>query len=241
LSLNLSSEKKSGFLFVALGILCSLLAAGMIYSGASKMFPSVPVLEVVQPIVAGDPLSPGMFKEVKKPEAGLPQGVIRPGVDFSGFIAANGMAPGDILRISNVIILENINLPILSARLAYLDNFELRGVEVPIESIIGMLPGMKAGDYVDIISVYKNEAPDSPGRASQSLIAETIIEGVPVIGVRPREEGQGALIVALTKDQAEVYALHREKGRISVSLRPFGYKDIAEKINNAEVNINVTN
>ncbi|MHB1126979.1 MAG: Flp pilus assembly protein CpaB [Bacillota bacterium] len=215
-----SGRKRTGLLFLILALLCGFLAAGLVYTVGSRMAPSVPVLVANTEITPGDPLGKEMFREIKLPPAGVPEGIIMPQADLSNTIAAHGMAPGDVLRHSGLIQLETPNPSLLSARLRSLNNPQLRGVEVPPDAAGGLLGGMKTGDRIDIISVSQGT---QPGQAQAEQRAATILQSVPVVGVKPPGEGGGGiLIVGLTPEQAEIFALAREKGKIYVSLRPFG-------------------
>lgn len=219
------NEKRKGLLFIVGALACGIVAALFILGLGSKMTPQVPALEARVEIEPGDPLDRNMFREVKLPEAGLPSEIIHPDTDLSGMIASRSMYPGDILRYPSAIETESESPSLFSARLKALNDPSLRGVEIPVDSIEGMLHGMKSRDLVDIEVVFKEY--DS-SVDDEVLVSETIIEGAPVIGIRSEgSEGvsnstKKSLVVALTKQQVKLFALYREKGVISVSLRPLG-------------------
>ncbi|MHB1420660.1 MAG: RcpC/CpaB family pilus assembly protein [Bacillota bacterium] len=124
-----------------------------------------------------------------------------------------------MLRFSGMITLDTPNPSLLSARLRSLNNPQLRGVEVPPDAAGGLLGGMKTGDRIDVISVSLGT---EPGQAQEKRAA-TILQSVPVVGVKPPGDGGGGiLVVGLTPEQAEIFALARENGKIYVSLQPFG-------------------
>ena len=191
----------------------------IIFFAGKKIAPSVPALVAIQEIQAGDPLEPSMFKETKLAKAGLPDGIITPGSDLSSLMARHGMSEGDILRQAGVIDNKDFSVSLLSARLTVQNDPNLRAVEVPIEAAAGMLAGMKAGDRVDVISVSET----SDQSDTQQKISQTIIENAKVIGVSPSgESSSGVLIIAVSPEQAETFFLARVKGKVFVSLRPFG-------------------
>lgn len=225
MKLKVPNEKRKGLFFVMGAVACGLVAALFILGLGNKIAPKVPALEAVVEIAPGDPLDRSQFREIKLPEAGLPREIIHPGTDLSGMIASRGMYPGDILRHPSAISLEGDSPSLLSARLKALENPELRGVEIPVDSIKGMLTGMKTMDMVDIVAVYKEY---DARLDDEVLVSRTIVQAAPVIGLRGGETdrissaAENSVVVALTQDQVELYALHMEKGKIYASLRPFG-------------------
>lgn len=236
-----SSKNKKSFLFFLLSIVCATLAAGIIYVAGQQATPSVPVLVAKTEINAGDPLTKDMFKQVNIPPASLPDGTLTPNAPLDNAVALHGMAPGDILREPNIMRLDNKeSLPILSARLRSLGKNDLRAVQIPSESIRGMLGGMKAGDRVDIISVIEKTDPED--KTKKYLESKTIIEAAPVIGVQPPEsQSGGVLVVALTKQQVELFALSKEQGKIYASLVPFGINVSEENVQNTLDNASSNN
>lgn len=229
---KMPNEKRKGILFITGAVVCGLIAAFFVMGIGSKMAPKVPALEAVIEIAPGDPLDRSQFREVKLPEAGLPKEIIHPGTDLSNMIASRNMYPGDILRYPSAIALEGDNPSLLSARLKALNNPNLRGVEIPVDSIRGMLTGMKTMDLVDIIAVFKEY---DPRVDNELLVSRTIIQAAPVIGLKSGETdrvsgpGENSVVVALTQEQVELYALYREKGKIYASLRPFGEQKQVER------------
>ena len=222
--LKFDKEKRKGIGFIITAFLCGIIAAGFVLGLAVKMSPRVPALEAVTEIAAGTPLDRSQFREVKLPEAGLPSEMIHPDTDLKGMIAARAMVPGDILRYPTTIGLEKGSSPsLLSARLRVLGNPDLRAVEIPVDSVKNMLAGMKSGDKVDIVAVCQDDALPGP----KAISAKTIMEAVPVIGLKTGDSASAsavaasALIVAMTKEQVEAYALYKEKGSIYASLRPY--------------------
>lgn len=220
-------EKKKGLVFIAVAVLFGLIAFLGILSLSSQMSPSVPALKANTDIPSGTPLDRSMFVEVKIPETGMPTELMSPGLDFSTLISAKDILEGDILRKPAVFSLDDPNPSLYSARLKNLKNPNLRGIEVPIESIRGILSGMNTQDYVDLISVYEFEAvqnsSDQNGTSTISeLETETIVEAAPVIGVKSDDNQNMVLIIAATKEEAEKISLHQEIGTIYAVLRPFG-------------------
>lgn len=221
-SRNISSQgkKRYNFLIILLAVVCGLLAAGLVYMAGQKATPSVPLLAAKTEIAAGDPLEKSMFKEVLMPPAGIPDGALKPEAPLENAVAKHALSPGDILRETHVIRYDSTDIPLLSSRLKTLNKENLRAVEVPVDSVAGMLGGMKAGDRVDIISV----TPIEEG-SKKEIISQKIIGSAPVIGVRPPRDGPGVLIVALTETQVNKFFLAGEMGKVYASLCPFGYEE----------------
>ena len=220
-------KNKKGLIFIGVAILSGILAFIGVYGLITKMSPSVPALEANVDIAAGTPLDRSYFSEVRIPESGMPTEIISPGdIDFSTAIAAKDISAGDLLRKPAILSLDDPNPSLYSARLKSLKRPDLRGVEVPVESIKGILYGMNTQDHVDLVSVYNRTLlADSNGtqeKIVEEMTAETIIKGAPVIGVKDKDKENTVLIIAVTEEEAEIIALHREIGKIYATLRPFG-------------------
>lgn len=208
-----NSSRRSGVVFVILAILCGLAAAGLVVAAGMMAAPSVPVLQVTTDLVPGDFVE-GRVTTVKMPRAGLPSDAITSINEVKNAITKHGLSAGDILRRSHIIKSDDSG-GLLSARLVALNDPNLRAVEVPTESVAGMLGGMKAGDRVDIIAVYQT------GANSNELSSQTIIFNAPVVGVKTGgEEDKAALVIAVNQQEAEKLALYRERGKIYVVLKP---------------------
>lgn len=215
---NVSKTKTSGVVFIIIAIACATIAAFLVVQAGLRAAPTVPVLQITENIAPGDFLQ-GKVKEVKIAKSSLPKGAIRPGTDLSKFVAKHGMSEGDILR-GDHILSDDVDAGLLSARLLAMGDDNLRAVELPIESVSGMLGGMKAGDRVDIIAVYGLE--DEEG-GRKELESKTILTDRKLVGVMITEDGSdGAIVVALTSEEAETMALYTELGKIYITLKPFG-------------------
>lgn len=217
--MKFSKTKLSGLTFIILALICAFIAAFMVVQAGLRAAPAVPVLEVTQDISAGDYVS-DKVKEVKIAKSSIPKGAIKPGADIEKAIAKHGLSEGDILRASHLID-DKVDGGLLSARLKAIGGGNLRAVELPIESAAGMMGGMKAGDRVDVIAVYEINSDNS-----KTIESETIFTNKELVGVMLSEDGtEGALIVSVTPQEAEILASSREKGKIYVSLRPFGREE----------------
>lgn len=223
-------KSKKGLLFIAVAVLFGLLAFVAVLSVTSKMAPSVSALMANTDIPSGTPLDRSMFSEVKIPETGMPVGLLPPNTDFTVLLAAKDISKGDLLRRPAVFSLEDPNPSLYSARLKNLGNPNLRGIEVPVESIKGALSGMNTQDYVDLISVYEEECENCrPEQATETpsdktikiTTSKTIIKAAPVIGVQVEDDQNMVLVIAVSEEEAEKIALHQEIGKIYATLRPF--------------------
>lgn len=216
-------DRKKGLLLIVFAISCGFLASLIIFTTGTKMLPSVSALETIKPIEKGTPLDRTYFKEVKLPEAGLPKGIVNINADLSGMIASRDMIPGDILRQEGVFELDGTNISVLSARLRALNNPDLRGVEIPINAVKGMLYGINSGDLLDVIAVYDQDKIEESYNVG--LKAETILKEVPIIGVKKDindNTEELSLVIAITEEEAEKLALYKSISEIHVSLRPLG-------------------
>lgn len=225
--------KSTGILFIVIAIVCSLTAVIIAYTQINKITKKSPMLVANKYIVAGDPLTKEMFDVVQIPVGGIPQDAIRSDVDLDKFIAIKDMGEKDILRYENVADLNEKDLPVLSTRLRAIEKDSinsseeyddeklknLRAAEIPIDSIIGMLDGMKAGDQIAVTSVFIEE--NKMGDKIRQT--ETIFDYIRIIGIKPPvDNSKGTLIIALSQKQFEALALAREKGKFYIALMPLG-------------------
>lgn len=199
-----------------LALLCAVVAAFLVVRVALMAAPTVPVLQVTEDISQGDFLA-GKTTVVKIARSSVPEGALKPSANLDGAVARHGLSRGDILR-TNHILNERMDGGLLSARLMSIGNKDLRAVELPVDSVSGMLGGLKAGDRIDVIAVYEVENGEE-----KQLESKTILTDRQVVGVRYSEDGSGSasLVAAVTQQEAETLALYRTKGKIYVALRPF--------------------
>ena len=229
----MDKNKKTGYLIIGLGVAFTLLSVILSYALISSIVEKVPMQIANQYIKAGTPINESMFSIVEVPVKGRPKDAILPGEDLTGYVAITDFGTNDILRYTKVVNLKEKDLPIISTKLRGLDpealtneNYEtpemrkLRAVELPIESIEGMLPGMKPGDKLAITSVYTERA---PGGIEQKH-SEPLFDYVEVLDIRlPSDENsKGTLVIALTQKQFQAFALARDKGTFYVALMPYG-------------------
>lgn len=218
----LDKSKKSGILFIVLAVIIALIVAGLSYYAISGVTKKSPVLVLEVELQKGDPITKDKFKIVNVPTASIIKGTVNPNADLTGYVAAIPMMPGEVLKSSQMIkVSENAaEIPLLSARLKGLNDNGLVAGEIPLESMKGMLDGMKTGDKISIVNVYTQ---DNPSTKEKVMKSETIIACAETIGVRPAgDNSSGAIIVALTRDESELLAMSRERGKVYAYLLPYG-------------------
>lgn len=213
-------------MFIGIAAVCALLATGIFTYIFNQVFKQVPVLVAVKEINQGDPLTAEMFKEERIPVGGVPKTALKPPVNFKekGYISAKGMSEGDVLRKVNVIDLQDRELSVLSSRLKALEKKGYVAIEVPIDSVEGMLGGMKAGDKVIVGVAYADKDKELQlSSKNPQFVSEVITEAAHVVGIKNPGESKGALIIAVTTEDYLKYMQSKERGKIYVGLRPFGY------------------
>jgi Flp pilus assembly protein CpaB len=216
--LKINKPKLSGLTFIILAVICAFIAAFIVVQAGYRAAPTLSVLELTQYVTAGDYVE-GKLKEVKIAKSSIPKGAIKPGADLSRSVVRHGLSEGDVLRVNHLID-DEIDGGLLSARLKALGDDTLRAVELPIESVAGMMGGMKAGDRVDVIAVYET------GDGNDKIIeSRTILTDRELVGVMTSEDGTGgALVVSVTVEEAQILASNMETGKIYIALKPFGKK-----------------
>lgn len=231
------SVKSTGLLFILVAVICGLIAVIITYRTVNSMTKKVPMLIADKKIIAGDPLHKEDFKIVNVPISGRPEDAILPEDKIEGLVALKDMNEKDILRKINTVDLEKNDLPILSTRLRAVydtlntienelsqETTDLRAGEIPIESIIGMLDGMKEGDQIAVTSVYIEDVTQEQ-KTNKIRRTETIFDYIHVLGIKPPiDNSKGSVVIALSQKQFEALALAREKGKFYIALMPFGVK-----------------
>lgn len=246
-----SKSKKTGMTLVSAGILFAFVAGGTAYCTINKFTAKVPMYVASNSITKGDPLGNlngkpaadkkgnAILKVVKVAKGGVPSDAIPVDTDFSTLITTKDMSKGDILRKSNVIDLKHDNPSLFSARLKALDNPDLVAGEVPIDSMDGMLDGIKAGDKVYLVGVSKEKASaassNNPAQTAQTAQTapsnnevttqgKELVKDAIIIGVKSDTSNGGklALVVAVGKDDAVKIATAKEQGKVYAFLLPFG-------------------
>lgn len=224
MNFNLSKSKETGVKYIGGAVILALIAAGGAYYTISGITAKVPIYVAKQSISKGDPLSENHFKVVYLPKGGIPEDALTPDVKLDSRISNKDMSVDDILRKVNTIDLKYDNPPLLSARLKVLEQSGLVGGEIPIDSIQGMLDGMKSGDKVYVVGVTKEvKRQNGENETIEEVKGETVVESAIVVGVKGGgEDGKTALIIAMSKEDAVKLAVAREKGKVYAYLLPFG-------------------
>lgn len=213
-----SKTKKTGILTLLVALLLGVVAVFLAMNLIKDSTKTVDVLIAKDDIEEGDPLSKSDFELKQIHPSGRPNTAVNVNeLDLDGVVASKGILKGDILREEHLIKIADVNqeLPLISARLKALGNDELLGAEIPIQSIAGILSGVKKGDRISIISVYKN---DDTG----SVVSETILTDIEVLVIKSTDDGKGVLAVALTQEEFETLSLARDTGTIHIAIQPLG-------------------
>lgn len=213
-----SKTKKTGILTLLVALLLGVVAVFLAMNLIKNSTKTVDVLIAKDDIEEGDPLSKSDFEIKQIHPSGRPNTAVNVNeLDLDGVVASKGILKGDILREEHLIKIADVNqeLPLISTRLKALGNDELLGAEIPIQSIAGILSGVKKGDRISIISVYKN---DDTG----SVVSETILTDIEVLAIKSTDDGEGVLAVALTQEEFETLSLARDTGTIHIAIQPLG-------------------
>lgn len=225
--MKLQTNKKRGLIFISLSLTIAMIAAAISFVSLNNVFRKVPVWVATAEVAPGDPLKKELFEIKSLPIGGIPEDTLKPSFVFEGKISSKGMLAGDILRKSNTVDMQDRDLSVLSTRLRTLKKTGLVAVEVPVESLKGMLGGMKAWDKVTIGVAWPDKDKEiSLGTRNEQFVTEIIVESAMVVGLKNAEDGgSGALIVGLDSAQFLKYMESREKGKIYVALHPMGHSE----------------
>lgn len=219
------NNRHRGMIFILLSLVAAMSAAGISYFGLNTAFKKVPVFVAIEEIAPGDPLKKELFEVRSLARGGIPEDTLKPDFIFDGTISAKGMLPGDVLRKKNTVNMQDRDISVLSTRLRTVNEDEMVAVEIPVESMKGMLGGMKAWDTVMIGVAWPDKDKEMLiNTKNAQFVTEIIVESAIVVGLRKAEDGNnGALIVGLDSAQFLKYMESKEKGKIYVALHPLGY------------------
>lgn len=214
-----SKTKKTGLLTLIIAILFGLAAVFLTMSLIKDSTKTVGVLIAKDNIEEGDPLSKDQFEIKQIHPSGRPGTAVNVNeLDLNGIVASKGMLKGDILREEHLIKIADVNqeLPLISTRIKALGNDNLVGAEIPVQSISGILDGVKKGDRISIVSVYKDDEADD-------IISKTILTDIEVLAIKAsKDDGKGVVAVALTQDEFEKLSLARDTGTVHIAIQPLG-------------------
>lgn len=221
----MGKTKKTGLLFLVLAISLGAIAGLMTLSVIKSSYKEVAVLVAKESIEEGDPLSKTMFHEKKIHPSGKPESAVDVSeLDLSGMVASKGLLEGDILRNEHLIKISDSNqeLPLISTRVKAIGNDNLVGAEIPVNSIKGILSGIKKGDMISVVSVLEDEE-------TKQIISKLILVNIEVVDVKSKDgdgkietSGDGVVAVALTQDEFKMLSLARDLGTLHIAVQPLG-------------------
>lgn len=216
-------EKKKSILFLLAGAVMALVVMAGAYFAYDQVFKQVDILIASESIEAGDPISDKMLDAKKVAISAVKDyEVYTPKTFKLGLVATVPMSVGDPLRKDKCLDMEDNDLSQLPLRLAALEKKGMYGVDIPVESIKGMItgevPAIKPGAKLALSVAFK----DRDAAGFEVSKAEIFAEGAPVVAVRPASENQGgSVVVALTRDEFTAYGSSVVKGKIQGAVLAF--------------------
>lgn len=225
----MKKAKKTGFLLLIFAVLLGGLAGFLTLRMINNSYKEEVVLIAKTDIEEGDPLTSDLFETKTVHPSGKPEtSVIVEEVDYNGMVSARSMLKGDILREEHFIKISDSQqeLPLISTRIKSIGNDNLIAAEIPVESIKGILNGVKQGDKVTVVSVREN-------KETKEIVSSTILVNIEVIAVKGDTEKEKntdvatggtneVLAVALTADEFKTLSLARDIGNIHIAVQPLG-------------------
>lgn len=220
--------KKTGVMLLALSIVLGFVAAGITFIMIKSSHKEVSVIMANVQIEEGDPLKKEFFVKKNIHPSGSPEdAVLIEDADFDGTVASKGMLKGDILRNGHMIKISDSSqeLPLIATRVKSIGDDKLIASEIPIQSINGILNGLKKGDKLTIVSVSENTK-------TEEIESKTILVNIEVVAVKGDKEevnidaattgNTGVVAVALTQEEFKILSLARDLGNIHVAIQPLG-------------------
>lgn len=214
--------------FIVFGLLAAALAGWWTWSAQQSARRTEAVLVAARNVPPMTAIMPGDLQLAQVPLAAVPAGAFRRQGAVVGQYLRYGLLRGQVLQRAGLAAAPAESGP-ADAQLTAVaaGNAQMRAVAVPLQAETGLdLP--QPGDHVDLLAVLKGGA-SAQARllASDVLVLDQIAIGVspaaatPGTGPQPALE-QGALVLALTVDQAEQVALAQSMGQVEALLDPLG-------------------
>lgn len=220
--------KKTGVMLLGLAVVLGLVASGLVFTIIKSSHKEVDVLVANVDIQEGDPIRKDFFIKKGIHPSGSPSGAaVIEEVDFDGAIVSKGMLKGDILREEHIVKISDSTqeLPMIATRVKAIGDDNLIAAEIPIQSINGILNGLKKGDKLTIVSVRENTK-------TEEIESKTILVNVEVVAVKGDSNdsamdmaasgNSGVVAVALTQEEFKTLSLARDLGNIHVAIQPLG-------------------
>ena len=211
--------------FLVLGFGIALAGGGVYYvseylkeQSVGNVRPDmVRVLAASEALAQGDLIDVDQLKWTGWPSGSVPEGaytsveaLLGDGGDQKRYVTRS-FEPGEL-------ILEGkITKPGESPRFPFILGPDMRAVSLPIDAVSGVSGFISAGDQVDIILIHTVDS---------QLVSSVILQDIEVLAIDQRA-GTGSVsprlgrtaTVAVTTKQAQLLALARQKGRLSLLLR----------------------
>ncbi len=214
--------------FIVFGLLAAAFAAWWTWSAQQAAHRTEAVLVAVRDVLPMTAVMPGDLQLAQVPLAAVPPDALRRQGAAVGRYLRYGLLRGQVLQQADLAAAPAGTGP-ADAQLtsAAAGNAQMRAVAVPLQAETGLdLP--QPGDHVDLLAVLKGgSSAQARLLASDVLVLDQIAIGSspaasgPVGGAQPALE-QGALVLALTVDQAEQVALAQSMGQVEALLDPLG-------------------
>jgi pilus assembly protein CpaB len=211
--------------FLVLGFGIALAGGGVYYvseyleqQSVGNVRPDmVRVLAARDALARGDPLDVSHLKWIGWPSGSVPEGA------YTSAEALLGVA-GDQIRYvtrsfepGELILDGKITKPGGPPPFSFILGSDMRAVSLPIDAVSGVSGFISAGDQVDIQLIHTID-----GR----LISSVILQDIEVLAIDQRADTEGVsprlgrtATVAVTTKQAQLLALARQTGRLSLLLR----------------------
>lgn len=215
--------QRTGVVFAALTVIIGLGLAGVVVAFLSSLQQTTTVVQAARDLPAFTQLTAGDVRTVSVPAAGVSPGVVRRVEDAIGRFALGPLVAGQTLMEGNLADVQ-AEQSLLAGRLTRLGSPATRAFAVPVENqdFFGGEAGLRAGDRVDVIAVVKLQT----AAQEQIEFADTILQNVPVLSVLGGSEmtgagGGGAVVLAVTHEQAQMLAFAQAHGTLRLALVPY--------------------
>jgi len=215
----MKTEHKLIMASLAFGVAAAVLVFAGISGNEKKLLSSLEPVKVVAAakyIPAWAKIDDSMVKQVELPKKFVTAGHIQNPEKYRGRMAMAPFMEGEPI-LSNK----------LSAKAGELNSVipaGLRAVSVAVDEESGVGYMIKPGDYVDVILTFQEQA-DSRTR---NMVTATLLQDARVVATgqdftsSSKPTKYDSVTLALTPDEAELVIFGREKGKISLALRPLG-------------------
>lgn len=212
-------RRNSGVLFLALAVVCGLLASLLSVNYLRDRQTTIEVVVMREEVAPFTELSTAMLSTATVPADALQGDELTSADEAKGRFSRTLLLSGTVLRRGH---LAESGLASLTTRLTEAKEPDKRAFALPIDPATGVGGTLRPGDKVDIIAAVKMEQPGSEESQSVAL-AKVIARNIEVLHLAEPKEGSkgGVAVLKVSPALAEEIAFAYTAGSVWLASNPY--------------------